>query len=85
MLWDKKIQLAKETKSAIDPNIGATEIKEMSIEIHRMTLRYEALQKLQEKLICEMEKSIGRRSSIISRFNYNLIAGQSTRQKGREL
>ncbi|KAI9201921.1 uncharacterized protein BJ171DRAFT_569980 [Polychytrium aggregatum] len=67
MLWEKKIQLAKETKAALDPNIGATEIKEMGIEIHRMKLRYASMLKLQEKMIAEMEKSVFRRETIASR------------------
>lgn len=67
MLWEKKIQLAKETQAALDPNIGATEIKEMTIEIHRMKLRYASMLKLQEKMISEMEKSVYRRESIATR------------------
>jgi hypothetical protein len=67
MLWEKKIQLAKETQSALDPNVGATEIREMSLEIHRMTLRYASMLKLQEKMIAEMEKSVYRRESINSK------------------
>ncbi|KAI8928706.1 hypothetical protein BC831DRAFT_497372 [Entophlyctis helioformis] len=67
MLWEKKIQLAKETQSALDPNIGATEIREMSLEIHRMKLRYASMLKLQEKMISEMEKSVYRRESIANR------------------
>ncbi|KAI9143946.1 hypothetical protein BKA69DRAFT_1026299 [Paraphysoderma sedebokerense] len=67
LLWDKKIQLAKETQAALDPNVGAQEIREMTSEIHRMELRYSALQKLQEKLIAEMERSITRRETIGNR------------------
>ncbi|KAJ3200819.1 Coiled-coil domain-containing protein 40 [Entophlyctis luteolus] len=67
MLWEKKIQLAKETQAALDPNIGATEIREMSIEIHRMKLRYASMLKLQERMIAEMEKSVFRRESIAMR------------------
>ncbi|KAJ3273941.1 Coiled-coil domain-containing protein 40 [Terramyces sp. JEL0728] len=67
MLWEKKIQLAKETQSALDPNVGATEIREMTLEIHRMTLRYASMLKLQEKMIAEMEKSVYRRESISSK------------------
>ncbi|KAJ3279438.1 Coiled-coil domain-containing protein 40 [Borealophlyctis nickersoniae] len=67
MLWEKKIQLAKETQAALDPNIGATEIKEMEAEIHRMKLRHGSLLKLQEKMIAEMEKSVWRRDSIAAR------------------
>ncbi|KAL2912923.1 Coiled-coil domain-containing protein 40 [Polyrhizophydium stewartii] len=67
MLWEKKIQLAKETQAALDPNIGATEIREMGLEIHRMKLRYASMLKLQEKMISEMEKSVYRRESISNR------------------
>ncbi|KAI8622572.1 hypothetical protein BC830DRAFT_1088809 [Chytriomyces sp. MP71] len=67
MLWEKKIQLAKETQAALDPNIGATEIREMSVEIHRMKLRYASMLKLQERMIAEMEKSVYRRESIATR------------------
>jgi hypothetical protein len=67
MLWEKKIQLARETQAALDPNVGATEIKEMELEIHRMQLRYASMLKLQEKMISEMEKSVYRRESISSK------------------
>ena len=67
MLWEKKIQIAKETQAALDPNIGATEIKEMTLEIHRMKLRLASMQKLQEKMIAEMEKAVYRRESISSK------------------
>jgi hypothetical protein len=36
----------------------------MGLEIHRMTLRYASMLKLQEKMISEMEKSVHRRESI---------------------
>lgn len=36
----------------------------MGLEIHRMTLRYASMLKLQEKMIGEMEKSVYRRESI---------------------
>ncbi|KAJ3359505.1 Coiled-coil domain-containing protein 40 [Allomyces javanicus] len=67
MLWEKKIQLAKETREALDPNIGAQEIKEMTLEIHRMELRLSNLEKLQEKLVTEMEKGVVRRETIALR------------------
>jgi hypothetical protein len=68
MLWEKKIQLAKETQAALDPNIGPSETREMGLEIHRMTLRYESMLKLQEKMISEMEKSVYRRESISTKY-----------------
>ncbi|KAL7752512.1 Coiled-coil domain-containing protein 40 [Sorochytrium milnesiophthora] len=67
MQWEKKIQLAKETQAALDPNVGAQEIKEMKLEIHRMELRFASLQKVQERLIGEVERSVVRRETIAYR------------------
>jgi hypothetical protein len=67
MLWEKKIQLAKETQAALDPNVGASEIRDMESEIHRMKLRYTSMMKVQEKMISEMEQSVYRRESISMR------------------
>jgi hypothetical protein len=36
MLWEKKIQLAKEMRSSVDSETGQTEIRAMKAEIHRM-------------------------------------------------
>lgn len=36
MLWEKKIQLAKEAKTAVDSEIGQGEMRAMKAEIHRM-------------------------------------------------
>lgn len=83
MLWEKKIQLARETQSALDPNVGATEIREMGMEIHRMKLRHAALLKLQEKMISEMEKSVTRRESIATKAKTKgKVMNQATVQKG---
>ena len=35
MLWDKKIQLGRETQAALDPNVGASEMQNMQKEVHR--------------------------------------------------
>eukprot|EP00644_Phytophthora_capsici_P011527 jgi/Phyca11/9440/fgenesh1_pm.PHYCAscaffold_37_\ len=45
MLWEKKIQLEKETQAALDPEVGQAEARSMEKEIHRMRLRLEALQR----------------------------------------
>ena len=73
MLWEKKIQLTKETQAALDPNIGSTEIRDMKLEIHRMKLRLKGLLRLQEKMIVEMEKAVYRREYIQMKlvFTYN--------------
>ena len=36
MLWEKKIQLAKEMRASVDSETGQTEIRAMKAEIHRM-------------------------------------------------
>ncbi len=36
MFWERKIQLAKEMKSAVDSETGQGEIRAMKSEIHRM-------------------------------------------------
>lgn len=39
MLWEKKTQLAREAKNAVDLEYGQGEIKAMKAEIHRMQVR----------------------------------------------
>lgn len=39
MLWEKKTQLAREAKNAVDLEYGQGEIKAMKAEIHRMEVR----------------------------------------------
>lgn len=36
MLWEKKTQLIKETRSAVDSEVGQGDIQMMKAEIHRM-------------------------------------------------
>ncbi|KXS16411.1 hypothetical protein M427DRAFT_494913 [Gonapodya prolifera JEL478] len=64
LLWEKKIQIVKETADALDPNVGSADLVAMRAEIHRMKLRLSSLLKLQEKMIQEMEKCILRRETI---------------------
>lgn len=42
MLWEKKIQLAKEMRASVDSETGQTEIRAMKAEIHRMKVGGEA-------------------------------------------
>ena len=39
MLWEKKTQLAREAKNAVDLEYGQGEIRAMKAEIHRMEVR----------------------------------------------
>jgi hypothetical protein len=45
MFWERKIQLAKEMKSAVDSETGQGEIKAMKSEIHRMQVRQLSIHK----------------------------------------
>lgn len=67
MLWEKKTQLAREARDAVDSDVGQGEIKAMKAEIHRMEVRYTQLMRQQEKMIQDMEKSVFKRESIIVR------------------
>ncbi|KAM4612412.1 coiled-coil domain-containing protein 40 [Polymixia lowei] len=65
MLWEKKTQLARETRSAVD--VGQGDIDMMKAEIHRMEVRYGQLMKQQEQLLRESEATVARRESIVLR------------------
>ncbi|KAM9258176.1 coiled-coil domain-containing protein 40 [Cariama cristata] len=64
MLWEKKIQLTKEMRAAVDSETGQGKIQAMRTEIHRMQVRYGQLMKQQEKMIRDMEASVSRREAI---------------------
>ncbi|XP_074778048.1 coiled-coil domain-containing protein 40 isoform X2 [Athene noctua] len=67
MLWEKKIQLAREMRAAVDSETGRGEVQAMRTEIHRMQVRYGQLMKQQEKMIRDMEASVSRREAIVVR------------------
>ncbi|XP_049668077.1 coiled-coil domain-containing protein 40 [Accipiter gentilis] len=67
MLWEKKIQLTREMRAAVDSETGQGEIQAMRTEIHRMQVRYGQLMKQQEKMIRDMEASVSRREEIAIR------------------
>ncbi|NXT44052.1 CCD40 protein, partial [Pelecanoides urinatrix] len=67
MLWEKKIQLTREMRAAVDSEAGQGEIEAMRTEIHRMQVRYGRLMKQQEKMIRDMEASVSRREAIVIR------------------
>lgn len=64
MLWEKKIQIERETQEALDPEYGQPEIKGMEKEIHRMSHRLNKLLIHQEKMVKEMERVIYKREAI---------------------
>lgn len=76
MLWEKKTQLGKETRAAVDSDVGQGEIKAMRAEIHRMQVRYSQLMKQQERMIQEMEKAVSRCVKRIKKNCKNEHAGR---------
>ncbi|XP_036053938.1 coiled-coil domain-containing protein 40 isoform X3 [Onychomys torridus] len=66
MLWEKKIQLAKEMRASVDSETGQTEIRAMKAEIHRMKVKHGQLLKQQEKMIHDMELAVTRRETIVT-------------------
>uniref|UniRef100_A0A8C5UD36 Coiled-coil domain-containing protein 40 n=1 Tax=Malurus cyaneus samueli TaxID=2593467 RepID=A0A8C5UD36_9PASS len=67
LLWEKKIQLAKEMREATDSLIEQGEIHDMKSEIRRMQVRYGQLVKQQEMLVRAMEACVSQRETIANR------------------
>merc|ERR1711939_269275 len=78
MLIERKIQLAKETIEALDPNVGRAENTKMKQEIHRMELRHVQLKKKQEQMIKEMEDAIYRKEQIKNKGKTKMIGKGGT-------
>lgn len=64
MLWERKIQLEKETQAALDPDVGEDVVSAMRKEISRMERRDGELTRRQEQLMKEMERSVYKRELI---------------------
>merc|ERR1711865_193739 len=77
MLWEKKIQLEKETQAALDPEVGQAESRSMEKEIHRMKLRLETLKRDQERMIKEVERAIYKREAISLRHRGQKTVGET--------
>ncbi|XP_077980301.1 coiled-coil domain-containing protein 40-like [Glandiceps talaboti] len=82
MLWEKKTQLAREAKAAVDSEVGQGEIRAMKAEIHRMQVRYTQLMKQQEKMIQDMEKAVSRRDTIVTRGDAQSKMNKKIETKG---
>lgn len=76
LLWEKKIQLEKETQAALNTSDHAMEIKGMSREIRRMKYRLDEMKRYQEKLVREMELAIHKREDIALKFRNKKSRGK---------
>ncbi|NXY50108.1 CCD40 protein, partial [Ceuthmochares aereus] len=77
MLWERKIQLTKEVRAAVDFEKSQGEIQAMRTEIRRKQVRYGQLMKKKEKLICDTEAFVSRREAIA-------IRGESQKKKDKK-
>ncbi|KAK2843102.1 hypothetical protein Q7C36_011317 [Tachysurus vachellii] len=62
MLWERKIQLAKETRLAVESEVGKGDMPTIKGEIHRKELL-----KQREMMLREMEAAVARRENIVRR------------------
>ena len=67
MLWEKKIQLAKEMHQAMDPNFGSHELMCMRKEVNRMEHRLKQIRRQQEVIIQEISYAMKRRETIATK------------------
>lgn len=67
MLWEKKIQIIKETYSVLQSAGEQTDTLRMKAEIHRMEVRLTQLMKDRERLLRESEATVARRDTIVLR------------------
>lgn len=67
MMWEKKIQLAKEMREALDPNYGTGELRAMRKEVNRMETRLKQIKRQQENIVKNMEFALKRRTTIADR------------------
>ncbi|XP_053939357.1 coiled-coil domain-containing protein 40 isoform X2 [Cuculus canorus] len=65
MLWERKIQLAKEIRTTVNSEKG--EIQAIRAGVRRKQIRYGQLMKQQEKMVREMEAFVSRREMITIR------------------
>ncbi|KAI3352756.1 hypothetical protein L3Q82_019334 [Scortum barcoo] len=82
MLWEKKTQILKETRSAVDAEVGQGDIQTMKAEIHRMEVRLGQLMKQQERLLRESEATVERRESIVLRREVMVHSSHKQTTKG---
>ncbi|XP_014787815.1 coiled-coil domain-containing protein 40 [Octopus bimaculoides] len=64
MLVERKIQILKETRSAVDADFQQGEIRSMKSEIHRMEMRFSQLMRQQNYMIQDTERFLSRRDNI---------------------
>ena len=67
MLWERKIQLERETQAALDPDVGGDVVGAMKKEIARMTHRKTELARVQEALMRKVEQAVYKREAVAAK------------------
>ncbi|XP_073328647.1 coiled-coil domain-containing protein 40 [Pagrus major] len=81
MLWQKKTQLIKETRSVVDTEVKG-DIQMMKAEIHRMEVRLNRIMKQSEQLQRESEATVARRETLVLRREAMLHSSRKKVTKG---
>ena len=81
LLWEKRLQLDREMREALQPLVGQDDIEGMEREIHRMSLRLDAIKKHQSSLSLEMEAAVLKRETIASRYKPQSTQGNATAKR----
>ena len=71
LTWEKKVQIEKETQTALFTNNDAKEIAGMEKEIFRMKHRLGAIRRDHEITVREMEKAILKQADIEAKYGYS--------------
>ncbi|KAL7534986.1 hypothetical protein ACHAXR_006191 [Thalassiosira sp. AJA248-18] len=80
-VWEKKIQVEKETQEELHSSKDAIDTKGMEKEIQRMKYRLESLVRTQEQLLRDMELAIHKREDIAVKYKNTKYIGKDSRQQ----
>ena len=80
-LWERKIELQEQMQKIIKPDSGNQVIDGMKAMIHRQKLSYKKLQKKQEEIMKNMERSVQRRDFIKVRYPVDEFGENGVKQK----
>ena len=76
--WEKKIQLEKDTRTALTSSEHALQVKGMEKEINRMNILLSKLQKKEENIVREIELEMHKKEDLSSRYHRELTDTQGS-------
>jgi len=81
LLWEKKIKLEKETKTALTSSDHAVQVKGMEKEISRMTIRLEKLKKKEEYITRDIEQEMRKKEELCRKHFSEAVNLQGSSEK----